>query len=186
VVEHTDEGFLHLHFYVVPALLPDGHLNLHEIHPGRRAKRDAAEAGACKKFQDAAYRSGMSRWQDAYHYEVSRNFCHGRFGPKRMRVSRMRRMMEKSMEEAKARQEAALAAEREKFDREMAQRRAEQDRAPLQIVAAVRQDYEKANGMLRVACVALKGRVDAAEAEAERLRARLAALEEEAPLRFVA
>ena len=59
-------------------------------------------------------------------------------------------------------------------------------KSPLQIVAAVRQDYEKANGMLRAACVELKGRVDAAEAEAERLRARLAELEPEAPLRFVA
>jgi hypothetical protein len=193
VVEHADENFLHLHYYVVAKLCPDGRLNLHEIHPGRRAKRDAAEVDACKKFQDAAYRSGMSRWQDAYHYEVSRHFGHTRFGPKRMRVSRLQRLMECRMEEDKARQEAALAAEREKFDREMAQRRAEQDRAPLQIVAAVRQDYEKANGMLRAACVALKGRAvaerarrQAAEAEAERLRARLAALEEEAPLRFVA
>jgi Fe-S cluster assembly scaffold protein SufB len=193
VVEHADENFLHLHYYVVPKLRPDGRLDLHEIHPGRRAKRDAAEVNACKKYQDAAYRSAMARWQDDYWYEVSRNFGHGRYGPKRARVSRMRHMMEKRMEEAKARQEADLAAECEKFEREMAQRRAEQDRAPLQIVAAVRQDYETAIGMLRVACVALKGRVDAeragrqaAEAEAERLRARLAALEEEAPLRFVA
>jgi hypothetical protein len=186
VVEHADENFLHLHYYVVPKLRPDGRLNLHEIHPGRRAKRDAAEVDACKKYQDAAYRSAMARWQDDYWYEVSRNFGHGRYGPKRARISRMQRLMEKRLEAEKAAQKAALAAEREKFEREMAQRRAEQDRAPLQIVAAVRQDYEKANGMLRAACVALKGRVDAAEAEAERLRARLAALEEEAPLRFVA
>jgi hypothetical protein len=186
VVEHADENFLHLHYYVVPKLRPDGRLDLHEIHPGRRAKRDAAEVDACKKYQDAAYRSAMARWQDDYWYEVSRNFGHGRYGPKRARISRMQRLMEKRLEAEKAAQKAALAAERERFDREMAQRRAEQDRAPLQIVAAVRQDYEEANGMLRVACVALKGRVDAAEAEAERLRARLAALEEEAPLRFVA
>jgi hypothetical protein len=195
VVEHTDEGFLHLHFYVVPTLLPDGRLDLHKVHPGLRMKWDAKEAGACKKFQDGAYRSGMSRWQDAYHYEVSRHFGHTRFGPKRMRVSRLQRLMEKRLEEEKARQDAALAAERERFEQEMAQRRAEQDRAPLQIVAAVHQDYEKANGMLRVACVALKGRVDAeraarqaaeAEAEAEHLRERVAELERGASLRFVA
>ena len=186
VVEHADENFLHLHYYVVPKLRPDGRLNLHEIHPGRRAKRDAAEVDACKKYQDAAYRSAMARWQDDYWYEVSRNFGHGRYGPKRIRVSRLQRLMEKRLEAEKAAQKAALAAKHVRFECEMAQRRAEQDRAPLQIVAAVRQDYEKANGMLRAACVELKGRVDAAEAEAERLRARLAELEPEAPLRFVA
>ncbi len=184
VVEHTDEPQLHLHFYAVPTLLADGHLDLHKIHPGQRAKWDAKEADACKKFQDAAYRSGLSRWQDAYHYEVSRYFGHMRFGPKRARVSRLQRLMERRLEEAKARQDAALAAENDRFEREMAQRRAEQDRAPLQIVAAVRQDYEKANGMLRAACVELKGRVDAeragrqaAETENAALRDRVAELE---------
>jgi thiol:disulfide interchange protein len=149
-------------------------------------KVDAAEAGASKRVQDAAYRSGMSRWQDQYWYDVSRSFGHHRYGPKRARVSRLQLLMEKRMEEEKAAQKTALAAEREKFDREMAQQRAEQDRAPLQIVAAVRQDYETANGMLRAACVALKGRAvaeragrQAAEAEAEHLRARLAELEPE-------
>jgi hypothetical protein len=193
VVEHGDEPFLHSHFYVVPILLPNLRLNLNDIHPGRRAKADAAEAGACKKFQDAAYRSGMSRWQDTFWWEVSRHFGHTRFGPQRMRVSRLQRLMERRLEEEKARQDAALAAERETFEREMAQRKAEQDRAPFQIVAAVRQDYEEANGMLRAACVALKGRVDAeragrqaAEVEAERLRERVAVLERVASLRFVA
>ena len=54
VGEHGDEGFPHIHFYVVPTLLPDGHLNLHEIHPGLRMKWDADEAGASQKVQDAA------------------------------------------------------------------------------------------------------------------------------------
>ena len=188
VVEHADEDYLHLHYYAVPELLPDGHLDLHEIHPGQRAKSAAKEAGACKKFQDAAYRSGMSLWQDDYYYEVSRHFGHTRYGPKRMRVSRLQRLMEKRMEEDKARRDAALAAERDRFEREMAQRRAEQERAPLEMVAAVRQDYEQANGALRTACIELKGRVDAeraarqaAEAEAERLRELVAKLEQHAP-----
>ena len=128
VVEHSDEAFQHLHFYVVPALRPDRCLNLHKIHPGRRMKADAVEAGAGKRVQDAAYRSGMSRWQNVYRYEVSRRFGHDRFGPRRRRVSRMQRQMEKRMEEAKARQAAALAAGIAAFERTQAVAQAETER----------------------------------------------------------
>jgi hypothetical protein len=138
VVEHGDEEFPHIHFYVVPTLLPDRRLNLHEIHPGQRMKRDAAEAGACQKFQDAAYRCGMSRWQDDFWYAVSRHFGHDRYGPRRARVSRMQRQMEKRVEQEKARQQAASAAERAGFDDEMARRRADVDHERSDIAAARR------------------------------------------------
>ena len=132
VVEHADENFLHLHYYVVPKLRPDGRLDLHEIHPGRRMKADAAAAGASKKDQDAAYRSAMARWQDDYWYEVSRHFGHGRYGPKRARVSRMQRKMELKMQA----EQVALAAERTAFERTQAAAQAELDRERAQITAA--------------------------------------------------
>jgi hypothetical protein len=193
IVEHSDEAYQHVHFYVVPALLADGRFNLPEIHPGRRMKADAAEAGASKRAQDAAYRCGMSRWQDTYHYDVSRFFGHDRYGPRRMRVSRMQRKMELKMQA----EQVALAAERAAFERTQAAAQAELDRERAQITAAAHQSawlvHGKAHADLRAACVELKRRAgaeragrQAAEAEAERLRARVAALEEEAPLRFVA
>jgi hypothetical protein len=53
VVEHSDEEYPHLHFYLVPKLLPDLQLDLLRFHPGRGMKAAAAEAGASKKDQDA-------------------------------------------------------------------------------------------------------------------------------------
>ena len=193
VVEHADEEFLHIHVYVVPALRPDCRLNLSKIHPGEILKADAAEAGACKKYQDAAYRSGLSRWQDDFWWEVSRHFGHERYGPKRQRVSRKQRQMEKQMDAENARQQATLAAERDSFEHEVAQRRAELDRERVQTAEALRHEYEKTDRMLRDGCITLKGRLDAerarrlaADAEIAALRARLAELEREAPASLVA
>ena len=42
VVEHADEGYLHLHAYVVPELLPDHQLDWDNFHPGRKAAARAA------------------------------------------------------------------------------------------------------------------------------------------------
>jgi hypothetical protein len=193
VVEHTDEEFLHLHFYVVPLLGPNLRLDMREIHPGERMKADAAEAGACKKFQDAAYRSGMSRWQDDYWVEVGKNFGHDRYGPRRQRVNRMQHRMEKRIDAERERRNAALAAERESFEYEMAQRRTDLDRQGGQIAETLRQEYEKPFMKLRAGCIVLKGRVDAerarrkaAEAEIVALRARLVELEPPASLSRVA
>ena len=91
------------------ALRADRRFNVPDIHPGLRMKADAKEAGASQKNQDAAYRSGMSRWQDGFWYAVSRFFGHTRVGPKRMRVSRRQRLMERQMEAEQARRQAAEA-----------------------------------------------------------------------------
>ncbi len=193
VVEHVDEEYLHIHFYAVPQLLSNSRLNLREIHAGARMKADAAEAGACKKVQDAAYRSGMSRWQDDFWYAVSRFFGHDRFGPKRRRVSRIQRQMEKRMDAETARQQAIHVAERDRFEAEMAQRLADLDRERAQIGVAVRRDYDRSIGKLREGCITLKGRFDAerarrqaADAEIAALRARIAELEPEARTSLVA
>jgi hypothetical protein len=200
IVEHADEQFMHIHFFAVPTLLPDRRLNVNDIHPGRRMKVAAAEAGASKRYQDAAYRSGMSRWQDTYHYDVSRRFGHNRHEPKRARVSRMQHMMEKRMEEAKARQEADLAAERAAFERTQDAALAELDRERARITADAQerawQTYAKPHYELQAAFgaerarreaaeAALAARTRAADAELAALRERLAELEPAAPVRLV-
>lgn len=188
VVEHVDEKQLHLHYYVVPELLPNDRLDMRDIHPGLRMKHDAAEIGANQKCQDAAYRSGLSRWQDDYWWEVSRQFGHTRLGPRRNRVIRAQRLMERRMEEEMVRQRAAQVADCARFEQEMAQRRAdlERERENAMALADARaaRIYEEAIAKLRAGCITLKGRAveertrrQAAEAEVERLRARLAELE---------
>ena len=184
VVEHSDEEFLHLHFYAVPKLLPDCQLDLPAFHPGRAMKAAAAEVGASKKDQDSAYRRGMERWQDEYHHDVSRFFGHARFGAQRGRVSRLERKMQKTMEDERARQQAALDAAWAELDRKRAESEAE---------LARRERRERAHAAelqgQAVATAADYVRLQAAEAELALLRARLAVLEgveEAAPLSLVA
>lgn len=175
VVEHDDETYMHIHFYVLPQLRSDRRLDMPAIHPGLRMKYDAAEAGASKKDQDAAYRSGLSIWQDAYWWSVSRFFGHERFGPRRTRVSRQQRLMERQIEEEQVRRRIALDAERARLLTDARQRAWE--------------EHGRAHTMLRNACISLKDRVKAeraarrvAEVEVERLRARLSELEAAAPV----
>ena len=87
------------------------------------------------------------------------------------------------MEEERTRQQAADAADCDRSERELAQRRADVDRDRAKIDFVI-QDYKKANGVLRAGCITLKARADAeragrqaAEGEAERMRARVAELE---------
>jgi hypothetical protein len=191
VVEHIDEGRLHVHFYIVPELLTDLRLNVPEIHPGLRMKYDAGEAGASKKDQDAAYRSGMSRWQDDYWWDVSRAFDHKRFGPKRTRVNRIQYLFRKRMEEEREQQQAAIGAAQEQTEKAALVRRIEQDREYACRLADIEQrerDYaqelaEFGAGLGKIKAVVNEERARrrAAEYEVELLRARLAELEAEPP-----
>jgi hypothetical protein len=196
IVEHDDEEYLHIHFYVVPKLLPGFRLNWREVHPGRRMKLDAEEAGASTRDCDKAYRLGMSAWQDEYHYAVGRAFGHARVGPRRSRVNAIQLKMEKAMNAAAARQQAAFDARQDQLEREAAQRHADLDREhALRIAEAderARQDAED-NADLRAGCLVLKGRLvgertarAATEAEVANLRARLAEYEPDIALQRVA
>ena len=175
VVEHDDEEFLHLHFYVVPKLLPGGQLDLPAFHPGREMKAAAAEAGASKKNQDCAYRRGMERFQDDYHFAVGRIFGHARFGAKRRRVSRAERKMQIAMEEEGARQRAALDSAWAELDRKRAMTEIELTRRDRRQMAR----EAKFRDQVRATAAAENVRLQAAEAEVARLRARLVALEPE-------
>jgi hypothetical protein len=90
VVEHTDEGFLNLHFYSLPLLGAGDQLNFAPAHPGRRALKEARERGGEPAVQQAAYTNEMVAWQDRYYLEVSKFFGHDRYGPRRKRVDRVR------------------------------------------------------------------------------------------------
>ncbi len=179
VVEHRDEDYCHMHFYVVPELSPAGHLNIGELHPGMAMKRAAAEAGADKRVQEAAYRSAMAMWQDDFWYAVGRHFGHNRYGVKRARLSRQERLMQKRLEADNTRKRTA---ERTKMERELAQRRAEWERERERMLDHIH-DHERAHSRLRGARVALTAEIKAersarrkAEQEIARLHAELAAM----------
>jgi hypothetical protein len=103
VVEHRDENFYHLHFFIVPTLGPGNRLNVNQLHPGRYAKVVAAAEGADHKNAERSYRQGMRKWQDEFHRDVSAFFGHDRYGPRRMRVSNRQHKMEKQMAERNGR-----------------------------------------------------------------------------------
>ncbi|MFC7052508.1 hypothetical protein ACFQI3_07380 [Hansschlegelia quercus] len=109
VVEHLDEAYPHVHFYVQPPL-EEGRLRLDRVHRGRRAQVGVTD----KSEQGRVYCFAMSRWLDDYQAAVGASFGHERFGPKRMRTSRWWQMEKRRVQnQANAVAEAArLAAER--------------------------------------------------------------------------
>ena len=63
VVEHTDEAYPHLHFYVVPKLGD----RFDSVHDGYRAANEAKAQKLKKGAQNGAYKSAMKAWQDELH-----------------------------------------------------------------------------------------------------------------------
>jgi len=195
VVEHVDEAYYHVHFFVVPLLDDETkRLDIDVIHPGRRAKQAALAAGASHKDANNAYRRAMSAFQEDYHRAVGAFFRHDRFGPRRTRVSRREREMQKRMEKQQAKLDGELDAKAVEFERELTRRRAEFDRECAQLAADVKQSswqtYAKPYADLRAAYSALKGRLADAQArygaEIAALRVRLAELEPEVSVSLVA
>jgi hypothetical protein len=90
IVEHTDEPYPHLHFFALPTLTSDFHLNFDAVHRGRKAANAATERGASPAAVQAAYIAAMVVWKDGYHHLVSARFGHQRLGPRRQRVTRER------------------------------------------------------------------------------------------------
>jgi hypothetical protein len=88
VVEHTDEGHLHLHYFTLPQIGPNGRLNFDLAHAGRHALNAAIERGRTPAARQAAYVNAMIDYQDGYHRDVSKFFGHDRYGPRRKRVER--------------------------------------------------------------------------------------------------
>jgi hypothetical protein len=55
VVEHIDEKYPHVHFWVVPDITAGSRLLISSVHPGYGAATAAAEAGETRKQQQNAY-----------------------------------------------------------------------------------------------------------------------------------
>jgi hypothetical protein len=83
VVEHLDEKYRHIHFYLVP--MPGESFG--SVHPGVAAARASAARGERKGMQNLEYKNAMRSWQDEI-YTVSNNFGLARIGPRRRRLSR--------------------------------------------------------------------------------------------------
>lgn len=93
VIRHEDEGYFHVHAYILP---DDPAMRAAALHPGHVAKAAVMSAGpaegedvkALNKRGDQAYRAAMRQWQDSYHETVAVPCGLTRLGPQRRRLSR--------------------------------------------------------------------------------------------------
>ncbi|HCS1561759.1 TPA: hypothetical protein OQM70_004127 [Shigella flexneri] len=81
VVEHTDEGHPHLHFYCVQ----DPGLSFDLLHEGKRAY--AAVGGKVKHKKEIAFKNAMREFQESFFNDVSLKYGLMKTGPKRKRMS---------------------------------------------------------------------------------------------------
>ena len=84
VVEHTDEAFPHLHFYIIPK---DGE-KLEEIHEGLKARNASRNNNEKTGTQNRHYREAMKGFQDDYSKIVGIPNGLTRIGPARRRLTR--------------------------------------------------------------------------------------------------
>jgi hypothetical protein len=181
VVEHTDERYYHLHFFVVPTLGPRNRLNVGQLHPGYYARLVALAEGADKKNGERSYRKAMRAWQDAYYHEVSKFFRHDRYGPRRARVGRREREMQQAMEAERARLLADIEHKRAVAEHDGRRRGWEmyaQKNEQLQQQNAL---LQAAQATLNTQLATLARRCRAAEATGAALRNRLVAREPTSP-----
>jgi hypothetical protein len=88
IAEHVDEGRLHLHYWVLPALRPDRRLSVSDVDFGRRAAKAVDDAGGSKREQRAASDQAMREFQEHYWIEVGCKHGLARLGPQRLRLTR--------------------------------------------------------------------------------------------------
>jgi hypothetical protein len=105
VVEHTDEAYPHMHYYMVPRAGERLEI-LHEGLAARNALRDAKKPTG---EQNIAYREAMEKFQTDFHEQVSSKFGLLRDGPKRERLS----TPEWRVAKAAAKRDAAMMRETE-------------------------------------------------------------------------
>lgn len=85
---HTDESFLHCHYFVLPSVTKDGLLDISNMHPGIAAQAKLRGTKAGKQQKDIAYKEAMREYQDEFYKEVSVECGHTRYGPRRRRLTR--------------------------------------------------------------------------------------------------
>ncbi|HCI52344.1 MAG TPA: recombinase [Gallionella sp.] len=91
VVEHTDEGHPHMHFFVVPR---DGE-RFDGLHEGEKARNEFRALKQRTTDQNFAYIAAMKTFQTNFHSAVSAGYGLAKNGPKRRRVSRSAYLAEK-------------------------------------------------------------------------------------------
>lgn len=184
VVRHEDEGHFHIHAYILP---DDPAMRASAIHPGQCAKAavmatgpvDGEDTKALNKRGDAAYRSAMRAWQDAYHETVAIPCGLTRLGPQRRRLTRaewqaeqvqanaLRTTIERAMA-VKVRGESMIAATKDDAARIAAEAAAAKAEADRQLAAA------------KAATEAAKAAQDKAVQEQRKARSMMARVLEEA------
>lgn len=87
VIEHNDEQYKHIHFYVTPSLI-DGKLNIDSLHDGKRALKmpENSEKNIIEK--NKVYREAMKKFQSDFYEKVGKLCGMTRMGPGRERLSR--------------------------------------------------------------------------------------------------
>lgn len=86
VVEHIDERYPHLHFYVLPT--SSATFSAREIHDGWREKLEARSKKQGRKEEIAAYSRGTEILRNAFYVAVSQKYGHALHKGKRPRVAR--------------------------------------------------------------------------------------------------
>jgi hypothetical protein len=133
VILHTDERYIHLHYYVAPEVQDTEYgFTLEAHHDGLRAKNAEMKDGNAKT-SNIAYKQAMKAFQDSYYEQVAKQCGLTRSGPKRRRLSRNDWKDEKRLAAHLPQlnlemEEAAHAAESALRDFEQAQQRVEQAR----------------------------------------------------------
>jgi hypothetical protein len=136
VVEHIDEKYPHVHFWVVPDFTAGRRLQISSVHPGYGAASAAAEAGETRKQQQNAYKQAMTAWQNDYHQEVGVKHGLTRIGPRRQRLTRAEWIEQQ-------RQASALAASHESVRRYASELKATADRRVAERMAAASKAAER-------------------------------------------
>jgi len=159
VLEHVDEEYPHLHFYVVDRFKVTHTMNL---HPGHRAKADHPDQKD-KIGREAAYRAAMVAWQDQFYLQVGSDAGLTRLGPKVQRLNRGEWKAQKQQAQAVASfkhsidqtwedlqgQLAVFEAEKATFDKRVKQ-------AIKDAISKVREQYEQGLQMLASTLEGLK------------------------------
>jgi hypothetical protein len=119
IAEHVDEKFPHLHPLVIAEPHPVTRVyNLEAVWPPLAAQRQAERAGKSHAEQRAAFIQQAEKFQDKYFEQVGGPSGLGRYGPRRLRLSRDEWRAQQKQMEALAAWRARLAARERSLDAE--------------------------------------------------------------------
>ena len=165
IVEHTDEGRLHLHVFAAAIPDPDTSLySLETIWPPAAAEAAVRRALGTRKQQRAAFRAEATNFQDAFYTQVGAVCGLSRFGPRRQRLTRDAWRTQ--------RDQAVAAAE---FTQRIARRASTIDEEVKTRAAALAQEI--AATAVAKATTAANARIARAEAARDRLSAQARSVE---------